>query len=342
MKLLKPFLPAALFGLAVFVLAGITAVGAEPGADRPQADQDASKSEPAKPEETPEKGAGENRRDELDQLLEDAEEGQLTYSPDKKLLAHLGRHVVTVWSVEERRELHRLVPKGRSLAVAFSPDGGSLVTAGGEGNLGFGSTIKLWSLATGEGRLIARFLGYTTHFSFSPDGSRLAATSNLYLKGMVPRKPVNKNAPAPIQTGGSIHVWRVSDGDELLKVDIELPEYTAKLREEIVPRMAKLNRQPSWDLHGSEAMAIGKAMRDAYMEAVHKRVPYRLNFSPDGQRLIGVSKSGQETILDSRTGKPLQPALRGEQDGADQPATAPESKSEGKEKPDSESKGRSQ
>ena len=159
---------------------------------------------------------------------------------------------------------------------------------------------------------------------------------------MVPRKPANKNAPAPIQTGGSIHVWRVSDGDELLKVDIELPEYTAKLREEIVPRMAKLNRQPSWDFYGSEAMAIGEAMRDAYMEAVHKRVPYRLNFSPDGQRLIGVSKSGQETILDSRTGKPLQPTSRGEQDGDDHPATALESKSEGKQKPDPESKGRFQ
>jgi hypothetical protein len=122
----------------------------------------------------------------------------------------------------------------------------------------------------------------------------------------------------------------VSDGDELLKVDIELPEYTAKLREEIVPHMAKLSRQPSWDPHGSEAMAIVKAMRDAYMEAVHKRVPYRLNFSPDGQRLIGVSKSGQETILDSRTGKPLQPTSRGEQDGADQPPNPLKSKSEGK------------
>ena len=69
----------------------------------------------------------------------------------------------------------------------------------------------------------------------------------------------------------------------------------------------------------------------AYQEAVRKRVPYRLNFSPDGQRLIGVSKSGQETIFDSRTGKPLRPISRGEQDGDDHPATAPESKSEGKE-----------
>mgnify|MGYP001556393595 FL=1 len=45
--------------------------------------------EPTKPKGTPEKVAGENGRNELDQLLDDTEVRQLTYSPDKKLLAHL-------------------------------------------------------------------------------------------------------------------------------------------------------------------------------------------------------------------------------------------------------------
>ena len=43
MKILKSLLPAALFGLAVFALAGITAVGADPGADSPQADPESDK-----------------------------------------------------------------------------------------------------------------------------------------------------------------------------------------------------------------------------------------------------------------------------------------------------------
>jgi WD40 repeat protein len=321
MKLLKPLLPAALFGLAVLALAGITAVGAEPRADWPQADQDASKSEPAKPEETPEMGAGENGRDELDQLLEEAEKERLAYSPDKKLLAHLGRRLVTVWSVGERRQLHRFVLEGRVLTAAFSPDGGSLVTADGEGNLEYRSTIKLWSLATGESRLIAQFLGSPTHFSFSPDGSRLAATSILGIIGSITRNPEDGNAGERIQTGGSIHVWRVSDGRELLKVDIELPEYSAKLMQ--------FWRAQADDPDFNKDKAAGNALQAAYYEAVRKRVPYRLNFSPDGRRLIAVSKSGQETIIDSRTGKPLRPTSRGEQDGADQPATAPESKSKG-------------
>jgi WD40 repeat protein len=202
-----------------------------------------------------------------------------------------------------------------------------------KGNLEYRSTIKLWSLDTGEGRLIAQFLGLPTHFSFSPDGSRLAATSNLNFLGSITRNPEGGIAPDRIQTGGSVHVWRVSDGCELLKVDIELPEYTAKLMQ---------FRRVAADDPGFNGEAAKKALVAAYDEAVRKRVPYRLNFSPDGKRLIAVSKSGQETIIDSQTGKPLRPTSRGEQDGADQPATAPESKSEGKEKPDPESKGRSQ
>jgi DNA-binding beta-propeller fold protein YncE len=215
---------------------------------------------------------------------------------------------VRIWSVEQRRQVHEFFLEGRPLAAAFSPDGGSLVTADGEGNLEYRSTIKLWSLATGESRLISQVLGSPTHFSFSPDGSRLAATSNLNFLGSITRNFGGGIAPDRIQTGGSIHVWQVSDGDELLKVDIELPEYTAKLME--------FQRAGADDPDFNKEKATD-ALQTAYYEAVRKRVPYRLNFSPDGQRLIAVSKSGQETIFDSQTGKPLRARTRGEQVGAD-------------------------
>lgn len=97
-----------------------------------EANPDARQTEPAKAEETPEGGAAENAGDELGQLLEDADEERLACSPDKKLLANLDRRLVTVWSVEERRQLHESVLDGSPLAAAFSPDGGSLVTADGE------------------------------------------------------------------------------------------------------------------------------------------------------------------------------------------------------------------
>ena len=269
------------------------------------ANQEADKKEPAKPDATPKKTAEENGKNELDQLLEDADERQLIYGPDKKLLAHLDGHIATVWSVEEKRELHRLVLEGRSLPVtAFSPDGGSLVTADVEGNLEYLSTIKLWNLATGEGRLIAKILGAPTQFSFSPDGNRLAAASNLNFIGSITRNPRGKVDSDRIQTGGSIHVWQVSNGDELLKVDIELPEYTAKRNQLMLSLVDESDREKATE-----------ALVTAYDEAVRQRVPYLLNFSPDGQQLIGVSTSGHETIIDSKTGKPLRPKPPGEQNG---------------------------
>ena len=191
-----------------------------------------------------------------------------------------------------------------------------------DGNLEYRSSIKLWSLDTGKGRLIAQFLGLPTHFSFSPDGNRLAAASDLNIIGSTAKNSGDGIDPDRIQTGGSIHVWRVSDGSELMKVDIELPEFTAKIKQ--------LQRAVADDPDRYNAKTGGEALVAAYREAVRKRVPYRLNFSPDGQRLIAVSKSGQETIFDSRTGKPLRPTSPGEQDGDDQLATAPESKLEGK------------
>ena len=180
------------------------------------------------------------------------------------------------------------------------------MTADGEGNLEYRSTITLWSLATGESRLISQFLGSPTHFSFSPDGSRLAAASNLNFIGSITRNPEGGIPPDRIQTGGSIHVWRVSDGSELLKVDIELPEYTAKLMEFQRAGADDPDRKNATD-----------PLVAAYQEAVRKRVPYRLNFSADGQRLNAVSQSGQEAIFDSSTGKLLRPLSRGDQDGDD-------------------------
>ena len=280
-----------------------------------------AQSEPAEAAGTPQEVAGEKVRDELDQLLDEAKEKQLTYSPDKKLLAHLDERLVTVWSVEERRLLHRFVLEGKALAVAaFSPDGASLVTADVVGNLESQSTVKLWSLTTGKGRLIARFLGVPTDFSFSPDGNRLAAASNLNVIGSITRNPGGGVDPGRMQTGGSIHVWQVSNGGELLKIDIELPEYTAKLKK-LKPDLAD---EP-------DRKKATQALVAAYEEAVRERVPYHLNFSPDGQRLIAVSKSGMETIFDSQTGKPLRPTSRGKNDGVDHPATAAESKSEDQE-----------
>lgn len=237
----------------------------------------------------------EKGHDEFNQLLEDIGDKQIVYSNDKNLLVHLNQRLVTVWSVEERRKLHKFVVEGRALAAAFSLEGGSLVTADVEGNLEYLSTVRIWNLATGEGRLFTKFLGATTHFAFSPDGCRLAAASNLNFIGSITRNPENKIDTKRIQIGGSIYVWKVSDGTELLKVDIELPEYSSKLNQ--------IRQAETKDLDNNKNKATTNALVAAYEEAVVKNVPVHLTFSPDGKRLITVSTSGQEKIIDSSTGK---------------------------------------
>ena len=193
---------------------------------------------------------------------------------------------------------HARPPLGIIGTQQAGDDGESLATADGEGNLEYLSTLKIWNLTTGEDRLIAQFLGATTHIAFSPDGSRLAAASNLNFIGSITRNPVDKKEINRIQTGGNIHVWKVSDGSELLKVDIELPEYSAK--------MMQLRRdEANNDFDSNLKKAAVDAMVDAYQEEVLKRAPIHLTFSSDGQRLISVSGSGQETIIDSSSGKPI-------------------------------------
>jgi len=249
----------------------------------------------AKSEKVTDNCSVEKDPDELAQLLEGSRKNQIVYSSDKKLMAHLDRRLVTVWSMEERKRLHKFILEGTSLAAAFSPDGLSLVTADGEGNLEYLSTIKIWNLATGEERLLTKFLGTTTNFAFSPDGSRLAAASNLNFIGSITRNPEDKIDTNRIQIGGSIYVWKVSDGTELLKIDIELPEYSSKLHQ--------IRQIRTKDLDNNNNKTTTNALVAAYEDAVVKLVPVQLTFSQDGKRLITVSTSGQEKIIDSSTGK---------------------------------------
>src|SRR5262249_47734932 len=57
----------------------------------------------------------------------------------------------------------------------FSPDGKRLATGGGEGDLGRGSGVKIWDLATGRETLNLGGAHAVSHVSFRSDGRRLAA-----------------------------------------------------------------------------------------------------------------------------------------------------------------------
>jgi WD40 repeat protein len=66
------------------------------------------------------------------------------------------------------------------LAVAFSPDGKRLASAGGD------SAVKVWDAATGQEIATLRgHSGYVWSVVFSPDGKRLASGGGHHAKGEV-------------------------------------------------------------------------------------------------------------------------------------------------------------
>ncbi|TDC83778.1 hypothetical protein E1292_49790 [Nonomuraea deserti] len=96
--------------------------------------------------------------------------GDLSFDAGGRLLAVTG-DPVTVWEVAGARQVASIDAGGDVLAVALSPDGGTLATARG-------GTLETWDVR--EGRRIKVYEGAgDLALAFSPDGSTLAAGANL-------------------------------------------------------------------------------------------------------------------------------------------------------------------
>ncbi|HTU89713.1 MAG TPA: WD40 repeat domain-containing protein, partial [Gemmataceae bacterium] len=103
----------------------------------------------------------------------------LCFSADGRWLAAGDKaRTIRVWEVATGKQLHRLRHSVPVFALAFSPDGRTLATAGGQHldeRVGDGG-IVLWEMATGEkrGQLAGHKRAVTT-LSYSPDGRSLAS-----------------------------------------------------------------------------------------------------------------------------------------------------------------------
>jgi WD40 repeat protein len=77
--------------------------------------------------------------------------------------------LVVIWDTRSRKELHRLrAHDGEAFALAFSPDGKLLATAGLDG------TLRLWNALTGKQVcLVTEIRGYIGTLAFSHDGRTL-------------------------------------------------------------------------------------------------------------------------------------------------------------------------
>jgi WD40 repeat protein len=102
---------------------------------------------------------------------------QLAFSGDRKLVAAAGpraeggsENIVRVWDSSGKERFSRPAGLGGVAAMAFSPDGGTLVVAS------YDTNVRAWSSRDGELlRLVEELPVSTFALAFSPDGKHLAA-----------------------------------------------------------------------------------------------------------------------------------------------------------------------
>src|SRR4051794_37724710 len=138
----------------------------------------------------------------------------VAFPPDGSAVAGLGTGfagapfgAVTLWALEEGRGRPLIRASGKLDAIAFSPDGLTLVTASGDCR-----TVTLWDVATGRER--ASLMDHQAPIwsvAFSPDGRRLAAAS-----GKVPAVA----EPAGDGQVGEIRLWDLSGSKPKLRASL--------------------------------------------------------------------------------------------------------------------------
>ena len=207
----------------------------------------------------------------------------LTFSPDGKTVAFGSLGEIRLWHTEtddkviipfvdwEEADIHNM---SHVTALAFSPDGATLVSGTDQGE------IQTWNVATGKA--LADFakptaqesLEHISALRFSPDGTLLAAGSH-----------------------NQIHLWEVDTGNELLSVSTEhkrgnmgfqsypeplifSPDGTI-LISGLEPGVIQL-----WDVPTGDKITI----LDGHTQKVET-----LAFSPDGKMLVSTAADG--TIL---------------------------------------------
>ena len=207
--------------------------------------------------------------------------GSVVFSPDGKTLAsgnicqlrygglvECDDKTIKLWDVASGRELRTL--EGHAVgatSVAFSPDGQTLASGGGEG------TIKLWNFANGkelhtlQGQRHELSPGHTfgvDSVAFSPDGQMLASG------GM---------------EDGTIRLWKVASGEELRALQGLRTVLSVALSPD-----GQMLAASTWESSKSGlAIKLWKIANGMELRTLQGSNVPRVAFSPDGQTLAGGS-----------------------------------------------------
>jgi WD40 repeat protein len=216
----------------------------------------------------------------------------LAVSPDGRLLASVGMHydkytpdkrtwatfpVVYIWDTRTRRQVRQIVgasapkdpwgfPSDGFHALAFTPDGRTLVTTGGR------STVRLWDVTTGKERWQTRLPGTMAYaVAVSPDGRTLAAGDNV------------------------IHLWNLETGRELLPRQGHQSALTAVAASPDGRTIATAGHDRTirlWDREGRQLRRLDSGGG-----------VYSLAFAPSGRELVSSGADRSTRVWEVATGR---------------------------------------
>ena len=213
----------------------------------------------------------------------------LAFSPDGSRLATSSRDLTAeVWDATSGEELLTLSQAGHGdgefgagfrgiMAVAFSPDGKRLATAGADG------TAIMWDAATGQALLTFSNQGIAiTNVALSPDGTRLVTASDSDAESL---QAISK-------------MWDISTGKELFTVTLEWRAWGAAFS----PDGRRLVIGGHYGVAKVLDAATGKELLNL---SGHTDTVLAVAFSPDGSAVATASSDGTAKLWDVTTGREL-------------------------------------